>query len=175
MHARAILIGSLAAALLAARPVHAAEPVYTGWFTDVAVGGHDVVAYFTRGEPVEGAREHSIEWRGARWRFASAAHLRRFRAAPERYAPAYGGYCAHAVAMGTTEPGDPRYWTIHDGRLFLNYDADTRARWDQDREAHIAAADEHWAEITERGARSLPAHGRNGLVRDHGVNAPHGR
>lgn len=149
MDARALLIGGVAAALLAARPVHATGPVYTGWFTDVAAGGHDVVAYFTRGEPVEGSPALSVEWHGVVWRFATAEHLRRFRVAPGRYAPAYGGYCAYAVARGTTAPGDPRHWTVHEGRLYLNYDAEARARWNADRAAHVAAADAHWREIVE--------------------------
>ncbi len=139
----------LATALLAATPAYAADPVYTGWFSSEAAGGHDVVAYFTRGEAVEGSEEFTHEWRDAEWHFASEEHLQRFRADPERYAPAYGGHCALAVAEGTAEAGDPRYWTIHDGRLYFNYDASVLETWDEDREAHIAAADEHWPELVD--------------------------
>lgn len=135
--------------LLMARPVHAADRVYTGWFSRVAADGHDVVAYFTRGKAVEGSAEHSFEWRGAEWHFASDEHLERFRANPEQYAPAYGGHCAYAVARGSAEPGDPRYWTIHDGRLYFNYDDGVQERWNEDREAHIAAADENWPGLVD--------------------------
>lgn len=144
-----VIVGALAA-LLNAAAVRAEEPVYTGWFSDLAVGGHDVVAYFTRGEAVEGSAEYSTEWRGAVWRFASEDHLQRFREDPVRYAPAYGGYCAYAVARGTTEPGDPDHWAIHDGRLYLNHDADARSRWQADAEAHIVAGDAHWSEMLEQ-------------------------
>lgn len=136
-------------ALLLAGAAHASGPVHTGWFSNVAVDGHDVVAYFTRGEPVEGSVEHSTEWNGAEWRFASAEHLERFRADPERYAPAYGGFCAYAVAEGSTAAGDPEHWAIHDGRLYLNYDAEFQTRWEADREAYIAAADDNWPEVAE--------------------------
>lgn len=136
-------------ALLLAGTAHASGPVQTGWLSNLAVDGHDVVAYFSRGEPVEGSAEHSIEWNGAEWRFASAEHLERFRADPERYAPAYGGFCAYAVAEGDTARGDPQYWAIHDGRLYLNYNADIQARWESDREAYIAAADDNWPEVAE--------------------------
>ncbi len=136
-------------ALLLACAAHASGPVHTGWFSNVAVDGHDVVAYFTRGEPVEGSTEHSTEWNGAEWRFASAEHLERFRADPERYAPAYGGFCAYAVAEGSTAAGNPEHWAIHDDRLYLNYDAEYQARWEADREAYIAAADENWPEVAE--------------------------
>lgn len=148
--ARTVIPCILAAALLAvARPAHAADPVYTGWFTNVAAGGHDVVAYFTRGEAVEGSAEHSHQWRGAEWHFSSEEHLERFRADPERYAPAYGGYCAYAVAQGAAEPGDPRHWTIHARRLYFNYDGAVQERWNEDREAHIAAADEYWPGLVD--------------------------
>lgn len=144
-----ILVAALAT-LLGAAAVHAEEPVYTSWFSDLAVGGYDVVAYFTRGEAVKGSADYSMEWRGAVWRFASQDHLQRFRENPSRYAPAYGGYCAYAVARGTTAAGDPEHWAIHDARLYLNYDADAWARWQADPEAHITAADEHWSGMVER-------------------------
>ena len=43
-------------ALLAAfafTPASAKDPVYTGTFSNLAVDGHDVVAYFTQGAPCE--------------------------------------------------------------------------------------------------------------------------
>lgn len=135
--------------LLLAGTAHASGPVYTGWTSNLAVDGHDVVAYFTEGEPVEGSAEYSIEWNGAEWRFASAEHLERFRADPERYAPAYGGFCAYAVAKDDTWAGDPQHWAIHDGRLYLNYNADVQTRWDADREAYITAADDNWPGVAE--------------------------
>lgn len=146
---RAVMLFTGIAATILAAQVHATEPVHTGWFSDVAVEGYDVVAYFTEGEPVEGVSEHAAQWRGAEWRFASREHLQRFREDPQRYAPAYGGYCALAVAKGTTAAGDPHQWTIHNGRLYLNYDAETQAKWNEDREAHIAAADRNWPEVAE--------------------------
>ena len=139
----------LAGVLLAATPVHAADRVYTGWLSDVAADGYDVVAFFARGEALEGSAEHSHEWRGAQWRFTSEANLERFRANPQRYAPAYGGHCALAVAEGSAEAGDPRYWTIHEGRLFFNYNGDVQERWNEDRAGYIAAADEQWPEMVE--------------------------
>lgn len=130
-------------------PAHAAEPVYTGWFGNVAAGGHDVVAYFTEGRPVKGSADHSLEWRGAEWRFASAEHRDLFRREPERYAPAYGGYCAYAVAQGSTAAGRPQHWAIHDGRLYLNYSRGIQERWDADRPGFIAAADQNWPEVAD--------------------------
>lgn len=136
-------------ALFLVGAAHASGPVHTGWFDNLAVDGYDVVAYFTRGEPVEGSVKYSVEWNGAEWRFASDEHLERFRADPERYAPAYGGFCAYAVAEGSTAAGDPEYWAIHEDRLYLNYNAEIQARWNANREAYVAAANDNWPGVAE--------------------------
>ena len=69
-------------------------PVYTSLFSDTALKGYDTVAYFTDGKPVKGDKQFSTEWNGATWQFATAENLAAFEAAPEKYAPQYGGYCA---------------------------------------------------------------------------------
>ena len=69
----------------------AEDPVNTNW-RGLAVKGYDVVAYFTLGVPTRGDSDYSYRWRDATWRFANAGHLAAFKAAPETYAPQYGGY-----------------------------------------------------------------------------------
>jgi len=84
---------SIAAAILAATPTVglAKDPVNTT-FTGVAVKGYDPVAYFTAAKPIKGQKKFEYRWQGAKWRFSSEAHLTLFKAAPEKYAPQYGGY-----------------------------------------------------------------------------------
>jgi hypothetical protein len=41
---------------------------------------------------------------------------------PEKYVPAYGGYCAFGISVGKKFIGDPEVWRIVDGRLYLNLD-----------------------------------------------------
>jgi len=127
----------------------AVEPVYTGFLSNVAIKGYDPVAYFTDGEPVEGKSEHSYEWHGAEWHFASAEHRDMFAADPEKYAPQYGGYCAWAVAQGKTAGIDPEAWKIVDGKLYLNYNKKIQSRWEKDAETNIAAADENWPKLVD--------------------------
>lgn len=114
----------------------------------VAVRGTDVVAYLTEGRPVAGRAEFAHAWRGATWRFASAANRDRFAADPERYAPAYGGFCAYAVSEGYTAPIDPAAWRIVDGRLYLNYDRSVQRRWERDIPGRIARADANWPRLS---------------------------
>lgn len=113
----------------------------------VAVRGTDVVAYFTQGRPVAGRAEFAHAWRGATWRFASAANRDLFAADPERYAPAYGGFCAFAVSEGYTAPIDPAAWKIVEGRLFLNYDRSVQRRWERDIPGRIARGDANWPRL----------------------------
>ena len=58
----------------------------------VAIEGYDTVAYFTKGRAMKGKSEFSYNWNDAQWHFASASHRDLFAAAPENYAPQYGGY-----------------------------------------------------------------------------------
>lgn len=137
------------AAVLLTFTAGAADPIYTGTFSNKAVGGHDVVAYFNAGGPVKGSKKHATSWMGARWLFASAANLAAFEANPERYAPQYGGYCAYAVSKGATASGDPDNWSIVDGKLYLNYNDDVQATWEADIPRYIRAADANWPEVLE--------------------------
>ena len=150
---RAGVVALAAGALVALASPGAAEadadPIYTGTFSSLAVGGYDPVAYFTDGEPVEGSGEHEYEWMGATWRFATPDHLAAFEADPEAYAPQYGGYCAYAVALGDLVSADPNAWRIVDGRLYLNYDQNVQATWEEDVPGYITKADANWPEILD--------------------------
>lgn len=147
---RRILLAGLACAALPAVALAAKPPVYTAPLSDLAVGGHDVVAYFAEGRPVLGDARFSTTWKGATWRFSSADHLAKFRARPTAYAPQYGGYCAWAVAHGYTAKGDPRQWRIVDGRLYLNFNAEIQSRWVKDIPGFIRQGDANWPGVLDK-------------------------
>jgi YHS domain-containing protein len=139
---------ALAAIGLPAVNAHAKEaPVYTGAFSNVAVGGFDAVAYFTEGKPVKGDSNFSLQHGGAQWHFATAANRDKFAAAPQRYAPQYGGYCAWAAAQGYTASGNPQNWKIVNDKLYLNYDSAVQKKWEQDIPGFIAKADQNWPAV----------------------------
>ncbi len=126
------------------RAVAAEPPVFAGLVEGVAVGGYDPVAYFTQGKPVKGSKDVTASYEGATWRFASAEDRAAFQAEPAKYAPQYGGYCAYAVSQGHTAKAEPDAWTIHDGKLYLNYDRNVQAKWEKDIPGYIAKADANW-------------------------------
>ena len=115
-----------------------------------AIRGYDPVAYFTDGKPVKGKGEFTHQWKGATWRFASAANRERFAAAPEKYAPQYGGYCAYGVASGYAVKTEPDAWSVVDGKLYLNYDRSVQASWVKDVPGYIRKADANWPRALER-------------------------
>jgi YHS domain-containing protein len=110
----------------------------------VAIDGSDPVAYFTQGQPVAGSADITHDWGGVTWRFASQENRDTFVAAPERYAPQYGGYCAWAVSEGYTASTVPEAWRIVDGKLYLNFSRRIQGRWERDVPGHIASADANW-------------------------------
>lgn len=143
------LVAALALAVSVATVLPAgmalAGPVYTGLEGEVAVGGYDPVAYFTGdGTPAKGSPEFAVRHGNAVYHFASAANAETFRAAPQRYAPQYGGHCAWAMARGYLAPGDPLQSRVVDGKLYLNYNAEVKAMWVKDIPGFIASGDKNW-------------------------------
>lgn len=116
----------------------------------LALQGYDPVAYFQEGKPVIGDAAVITVWQGATYRFASTQNRDAFVAAPERYAPQFGGYCAYAVSIGTTANGDPHQWAIVNERLYLNNNALAMALWNRDRPGNIQSGDTNWPLIAKR-------------------------
>lgn len=146
MHRLLLLI---TAALLTTTALASEPPVYTGLLSNTGAGGYDVVSYFEAGEPTKGSADYSTRHQGATWRFASAENLARFSNNPELYLPAYGGYCAWAVSQGYLAKGDPRHWSIRQGRLYLNYNQSVQDRWLQSPDKFIQQADANWPRVLD--------------------------
>lgn len=135
-----------AAALAFAGPAAAQKPEV---FADRAgaIRGYDPVGYFTQNVPVKGSDRFTYQWKGATWRFASAENRDRFAAAPEKYAPQYGGYCAYGVAQNYAVSIDPQAWTVVDGKLYLNYSRSVRDTWSKGIPGYIRKADANWPQV----------------------------
>jgi YHS domain-containing protein len=138
----------LAAFVFAGAAAAQKPPVYSD--NAGAIRGYDPVAYFTDANPVEGSDKFTHTWKGATWRFASAENRDRFVAAPEKYAPQYGGYCAYGVAGGYTVSIDPAAWSVVDGKLYLNYSRGVQSDWNKDIPGYIRKADANWPKALGR-------------------------
>jgi YHS domain-containing protein len=116
----------------------------------LALQGYDPVAYFTDQKPLKGKAEFTARHEGATYRFASAANRDAFAAAPQKYAPQYGGYCAFGMAGGYKAPIEPDAWTVVDGKLYLNYNRSVRTKWSSDVPGYIRKADANWPTVRSK-------------------------
>lgn len=126
----------------------------------LAIEGYDPVAYFEvgGGGPKKGKKSITANHRGVTYRFANDKNKQAFLNAPERFEPAYGGWCAYAMAGGDKVEVNPKKFLIEDGRLYLFYTdffTDTRKRWKKEGADELAPkADDNWDGFSgERRAR----------------------
>jgi YHS domain-containing protein len=121
----------------------------------LAMHSYDPVAYFTEGKPVLGVAAHTAVFDGAAYRFSSEENQRAFEKDPTHYVPAYRGFCAYGVAEGAKFDGDPRVFSLVDGRLYLNLNPDIQALWNKDRAGNIKMAEGNWPGIRDKDPAEL--------------------
>src|SRR3954447_918140 len=111
---------------------------------DGAIHGYDAVAYFKEGKPVKGNPSFTYRYKDANWLFVSRENADAFKAAPEKFLPQYGGYCAYGLSEGHKAPTDPKAFTIVDNKLYLNYNLSVKEEWSKNQHQRIDAADKLW-------------------------------
>lgn len=115
---------------------------------DVILAGHDAVAYFTKGKPVQGDARYTAQHDGAVYRFSSEKNRNIFQESPEKYAPAYGGYCAFGTSLGKQFEVDGQAFEIIEGRLYVNKNLAVYKTWRQDIPNNIVKAEGVWPQIS---------------------------
>lgn len=120
--------------------------------TGLAIGGYDPVAYFVDGYARRGVTDFQTDWRGATWLFLNEGNLGAFVERPDVYTPAFGGYCAYAVAQGRPAEGSPLHFAVIGGRLYLFANAASRIAFLESGAAIITEATRRWPEVS----RDLP-------------------
>ena len=120
----------------------------------VALQGYDPVAYFTDNKPVKGTAKFSATHEGATYYFASAEHRDLFKGSPEKYVPAFGGYCGYAASINRLSPISPEVFQIIDGRLILQHNQRALDKWNADVPGNVVLADKNWSGLVERNGTS---------------------
>lgn len=121
----------------------------------VGLAGYDPVAYFPEGggKPARGLISISHQYEGVTYRFSSQANLNRFKQNPAKYLPAYGGWCAWAVAeLGKRVDIDPESFVLKDSKLYVFYRdpaLDTRSLWQKDVAGFVQKGDAKWRELSK--------------------------
>ncbi|GAA5176534.1 hypothetical protein GCM10025771_11520 [Niveibacterium umoris] len=155
----AALIGGTALVALAPQAAFAYDEASTSVLNldkqGVAIKGYDPVAYFTEGAARAGSPRFTATHKGATYHFANAANRDAFKAKPDQYEPAYGGFCAMGVALDKKLDGDPQVWRVVDGRLYLNVNKDVQVRWLEDVPGNLKKAEAEWPLIRNKAPKDL--------------------
>ncbi|MCG8409105.1 MAG: hypothetical protein MI923_28205 [Phycisphaerales bacterium] len=118
----------------------------------LAIEGYCPVAYFAVGKAIRGKSEYAVTHNGVTYYFVSADAMKVFRSNPEKYIPAYGGWCAFGMSVKDKFPVDPTNFKIVDGRLMLflkNKNVDALLLWNKGNEKDLVTkADVHWKKVS---------------------------
>ena len=140
-------LGTLAAA--------AGQPLVNVNRDGVILDGYDPVAFFTDAKPVKGLAEFTSTYNGAIYWFASNAHQAAFEAAPAKYEPQFGAFCAYAVSQGRTAPIDVNTWSMVEGRLVVQHNARAVKLWNADPPGLLQLADRYWPSVVANGGKQI--------------------
>jgi YHS domain-containing protein len=116
----------------------------------IGLHGYDPVAVFPEGggQPQMGVPQFSLNYEGVTYMFASCEHMEMFKAAPQKYEPTYGGWCAYAMASGSKVDIQPTLFTIHGNRAHYFVAARAKANFDRDVAGYEMRADSNWKQIS---------------------------
>ncbi len=122
----------------------------------LALEGYDPVSYFN-GKPLKGKKEWTATDAGISYHFSSAANRDIFIKNPQKYEPAYGGWCAYAMSLkGEKVDVDPLTYKISNGRLLLFYNqffTNTLESWNEQKtpeDTLLLRGDRMWEKIIEK-------------------------
>jgi YHS domain-containing protein len=121
----------------------------------IILAGHDAVAYFTKGKPVLGSSEFTTVYHDAIYRFSTAGNRDVFKNNPEKYAPAYGGFCAYGATFGKKFEIDGKAFEVVDGKLYVNKNLEVYEAWKKDIPKHLNQANTQWPIIEFVAANEL--------------------
>jgi YHS domain-containing protein len=116
----------------------------------LALQGFDPVAYFTQNKPVKGKPEFTTVRQGATYYFASAGNKARFDKEPDKFEPAFGGFCAYGVSRNKLVEIDPEAFQVVGGRLLLQYSKSVQNDFNKDPQGNLTKANSNWPGLVER-------------------------
>jgi hypothetical protein len=140
------LVLALSAGLAVCRAA-VTERIVVDWYSGLAIGGYDPVAYFTDSKQMLGSADTELSYAGVIWRFSNIGNRDAFAARPDIYMPQFGGYDPVGIARGVAVAGKPNVWLVADQRLFLFYDQSWRESFAADADRLIAEAARNWPRV----------------------------
>jgi len=150
MKSRTNILTALVFLFFLGNAANAQEHKYSCEGDIVAFDGNDLVSYFDN-QVTKGKKEFSFEYDGLILYFSSDANLKKFKLDPDRFFPAYKGWCATAVANGNLYRPNFSQFKIQDNRLlFFEVRAffNGKTAWDKNPEINQIVADKNFNKIS---------------------------
>lgn len=126
--------------------------IMCGWVygEELGVEGYDLVGYFEVGKAERGYRKYEVEHGGVMYYFMNTQRAGKFREGPEKYLPEYGGDCGYSMANGMVIKGDPKFFEIEGGKLYMFANKRAQDQWNKDRLEYIRKGMENWGKLERR-------------------------
>ncbi len=125
---------------------------YSSPSSTVAFDGYDLTSYFD-GKLVKGNAQYETNYDGLKLQFASAQNQSEFLTDPEKYLPAYGGWCAIALTQDSWIRPDYSEYKIQDGKLlFFEVRAffNGKTAWEKDPDINKIVADRKYKDVVQK-------------------------
>ena len=144
MNLKKAIVSTFAVALVAGASILSAQSK-----TEPAIGGYCPVAYiqanmaskgdpkFTSVSPVDGQT----------YQLTNAMAKDMFDKMPEKFTPAYEGFCAAAVAKGMKLKSDPKLFVVEGGKTYLFSTAQAKQMFEMDKANMIQMANANWPKV----------------------------
>ncbi len=120
--------------------------------SNIALQGYSPVSYLDLGLAQRGVKDFKSEHNKVIYYFTSQDQKRTFEKNPEKYLPAFGGYCAFGMYAGAKFRPDPNKFLVQNGKYFLflyNLELDAQQLWlnEKNHEKLERKANENWSKL----------------------------
>lgn len=125
---------------------------FPGTNEEVSFDGNDLVSYYESDSPLKGSSKYTYQYEGLNLQFANQANLNKFKNDPDKYIPAYNGWCAIALTHGNWIRPDFNQYKVQDGQLlFFEVRAffNGKTAWEKDPDINKLVADKKWQELSD--------------------------
>ena len=120
---------------------------------EIAFDGNDIVSYYEEASPLKGKPQFEHKHaEGVVLQFANQSNLEKFVANPEKYMPAYDGWCALAIAQNSYIRPDFNTYKVQEGKLlFFEVRAffNGKTFWEKDPDINKIVADKKYNALKE--------------------------
>lgn len=120
----------------------------------IALQGFSPVSYIDLGIAQQGKKEFKSVYQEVAYYFTDADQKAKFEKNPEKYLPAYGGYCAFGVYVGAKFRVNPYKFKVIDDKLYLflyDLEVDAQQLWNDGKDSErVKKADANWKELKNK-------------------------